>query len=147
MPARSLTSLLLLCLASAATALRLSPSPAALALGRRACVAAAGAAALGVATPAFAEQQILTMDMDLAAPAEPAPATPAPAAPASPAEPAREVMTMVTLEPGVARPKKMTPAMRIKELEARKSQLDKKELAELRRLKQEEMCDMLGKGC
>ena len=139
MPARSL---LLLCLASAATALRLSPSPAALALGRRACVAAAGAAALGVATPAFAEQQILTMDMDLAAPAEPAPATPA-----SPAEPPREVMTMVTLEPGVARPKKMTPAMRIKELEARKSQLDKKELAELRRLKQDEMCEMLGKGC
>ena len=137
-----LTSLLLLCLASAATALRLTPSPTALALGRRACVAAAGAAALGVATPAFAEQQILTMDMDLAAPAEPAPATPA-----SPAEPPREVMTMVTLEPGVARPKKMTPAMRIKELEARKSQLDKKELAELRRLKQEEMCDMLGKGC
>ena len=77
----------------------------------------------------------------------PAPRTPAPAAPAASAEPPREVMTMVTLEPGVARPKKMTPAMRIKELEARKSQLDKKELAELRRLKQEEMCDMLGKGC
>ena len=130
-------SLLLLCLASAAAALRLTPSPTALSLGRRACVAAAGAAALGVAPAAFAEQQILTMDMDLAAPATPA----------APAEPPREVMTMVTLEPGVARPKKMTPAMRIKELEARKSQLDKKELAELRRLKQEEMCDMLGKGC
>ena len=141
MPARSL---LLLCLASAATALRITPSPAAptaLALGRRACVAAAGAAALGVATPAFAEQQILTMDMDLSAPAEPAPATPA-----SPAEPPREVMTMVTLEPGVARPKKLTPAMRIKELESRGG-LDKKEQAELRRLKQDEMCEMLGKGC
>ena len=141
MPARSLTSLLLLCFASAATALRLSPAPTALALGRRACVAAAGAAALGVATPAFAEQQILTMDMDLSAPAEPAPATPA-----SPAEPPREVMTMVTLEPGVARPKKLTPAMRIKELESRGG-LDKKEQAELRRLKQDEMCEMLGKGC
>ena len=101
----------------------------------------AGAAALGVATPAFAEQQILTMDMDLSAPAEPAPATPA-----SPAEPPREVMTMVTLEPGVARPKKLTPAMRIKELESRGG-LDKKEQAELRRLKQDEMCEMLGKGC
>ena len=55
-------------------------------------------------------------------------------------------MTMVTLEPGVARPKKLTPAMRIKELESRGG-LDKKEQAELRRLKQDEMCEMLGKGC
>ena len=37
-------------------------------------------------------------------------------------------------------------AMRIKELESRGG-LDKKEQAELRRLKQDEMCEMLGKGC
>ena len=118
-------------------------SPAALALGRRAAVAAAGAAALGL-SPALAEEQILTMDMDLSAPEEPKPA-------AAPAEPPREVMTMVTLEPGVAAKKKMTPALRIKELEEKGGfglgGLSDKEKKELRRLKSEEMCEMLGKGC
>ena len=100
-----------------------------------------GSGRAGSCDAAFAEQQILTMDMDLSAPAEPAHATPA-----SHAAPPPEEMTIVTLEPGVARPKKLTPAMRIKELESRGG-LDKKEQAELRRLKQDEMCEMLGKGC
>ena len=39
-----------------------------------------------------------------------------------------------------------TPAMRIKELEAKKDKTDK-EKKELRRLKSEEMCELLGRGC
>ena len=47
------------------------------------------------------------------------------------------------------KPKKKVagPVERIKELEARKKDLTDKEKKELRRLKADEMCEMLGKGC
>ena len=57
-----------------------------------------------------------------------------------------EALTMVTLEPGQKKKKKDTPAERIKELKA-KGGLTDKEKKELRRLQQEEMCDLLGRGC
>ena len=42
--------------------------------------------------------------------------------------------------------KKETPASRIKALQAKKD-LTKQEKSELRRLKADEMCELLGKGC
>ena len=53
---------------------------------------------------------------------------------------------LVTLEAGKPKPKKDTPAARLKELTSRRDLTDK-EKKELRRLKADEMCEMLGKGC
>jgi len=53
---------------------------------------------------------------------------------------------VVTLDANGKKPKKDTPASRLKELQA-KGNLTDKEKKELRQLKADEMCEMLGRGC
>jgi len=53
---------------------------------------------------------------------------------------------VVTLDASGKKPKKDTPANRLKELQAKKDLTDK-EKKELRQLKADEMCEMLGRGC
>lgn len=53
---------------------------------------------------------------------------------------------VVTLDANGKKPKRDTPASRLKELQAR-NDLSEKEKKELRRLKADEMCEMLGRGC
>ena len=59
--------------------------------------------------------------------------------------PAFEPLKVVSLQEKDAA-KKETPASRIKALQAKKD-LTKQEKSELRRLKADEMCELLGKGC
>ena len=53
---------------------------------------------------------------------------------------------VATLGDATKKPKKDTPGQRIKDLEAKSDKTDK-EKKELRRLKADEMCEMLGRGC
>lgn len=69
---------------------------------------------------------------------------PAPLA-AKPIEPSNAVAVSVVTKDASA--KKDTPYSRIKELQAKGNNLTDKEKKELRRLKAEEMCEMLGRGC
>ena len=109
------------------------------AFGRRDFAAfAAAAAAAGLAAPAFAEQ-VLTMDADLSAPSE-APAE------KTPAELESGFVAVLSAEEA-KKIRKKTPAQRIKELEAMGGSKTDKEKKELKRLKAEEMCELLGKGC
>ena len=48
---------------------------------------------------------------------------------------------------GAAKPKVNSTTQRIKDLKALGGKATDKEKKELRRLKQDEMCEMLGKGC
>ena len=100
------------------------------ALGRRALLASAlsGAAALSTAA-ARADMDDLSAPEDLSAPG------PAP-------------VMISTYAPGEKREEKKRdgPYQRIKELQA-KGGLTDKEKKELKRLKAEEMCEMLGRGC
>jgi len=58
-----------------------------------------------------------------------------------------EPMQVLTLTDGTKpKRKENTPANRIKELQAKRDITDK-EKKELRRLKSEEMCELLGRGC
>ena len=53
---------------------------------------------------------------------------------------------VVSLDASGKKPKKFTPADRLKELKAKKD-LTEKEKKELRKLTADEMCEMLGRGC
>jgi len=68
------------------------------------------------------------------------------AAPVTDLSPAFEPIKMKVVGVDDAKPKKVTPASRLKELQAKKDLTDK-EKKELRRLKADEMCELLGKGC
>lgn len=109
------------------------PAPAGFA-GRRALLAGA-LVALAAPSTAFAEQ-ILKMDDDLSAPAE-----------AQPIEEAKPLAISVVSVEEAGAAKKKGPAARIKELQAKGGSATDKEKKELKRLKQEEMCELLGKGC
>ena len=72
------------------------------------------------------------------------------APPAAPVTPGFETQKMeLTSVDGAAKPKKATPATRYKELLAKQKNegLTDKEKKEFKKLKADEMCEMLGKGC
>ena len=100
--------------------------------GRRALLGGALAAVAAAPWAAHAEK-VLTMDDDLSAP-EP-----------EPIEFGKPLS--ISVEDAGVKKKKIGPAERIKELEAKGGQRTDKEKKELRKLKQDEMCEMLGKGC
>jgi len=58
-------------------------------------------------------------------------------------------LSVVTLTPGGSKKKKDTPASRLKELQElqAKGTISDKEKKEMRKLKADEMCEMLGRGC
>ena len=93
-----------------------------------------GLGAFWVAAPVSAAQ-VLTMDDDLSAP-EPAGPDSKPIG-----------ITVISAGDAAAKPKAQTPAQRIKELSAKGGAMTDKEKKELKRLKQEEMCELLGRGC
>ena len=53
---------------------------------------------------------------------------------------------MVMTDAGTKKKKDITPGQRIKDLEAKPNKTDK-EKKELRTLKADQMCEMLGRGC
>ena len=91
--------------------------------------------ALAAPSTARAEEQVLKMD-DLSAPSE-----------AQPIEAAQSFAIGVTDIAVAGATKKTGTPLRIKELQALGGSATDKEKKELKRLKQEEMCDLLGKGC
>lgn len=59
---------------------------------------------------------------------------------------AKPITVTVTVQTAASKPAEKTPYARIKELQ-QKGNLTKEEQKELRRLKADEMCEMLGRGC
>ena len=119
------------------------PSAAALAsatVARRAVLQQASTAAAFAAAAAFGPPRAALADLaDLDA-EEPVGAAMAPK---------EAAVQVITMEDATAKPKKKemsTPGQRLKELQA-KGNLSDKEKKELRKLKADEMCEMLGRGC
>ena len=104
----------------------LAPSPRRAVLQR----AAAAAAAASFAVPQIALADLV--DLDDAGPAQ--------------AAVAPKAVAITMQDAGAKKEKLSTPASRLKELQAKKDLTDK-EKKEMRQLKADEMCEMLGRGC
>ena len=118
------------------------------ALGRRAAISQ-GAALLGLVHVAASKVANAApppdlSDLDMGEPLSSAPKISI-VEDLSVAEPQK--LEMVTLSASGAKAKKETPASRLKELQAKGGSITEKEKQEMRRLKADEMCEMLGRGC